>query len=71
MCRRCGKRTFHIQKKTCASCGYPSAHLRSCKTFSSSACARVHNSSGLGNLRSTQGVERERGARGGVDDSVP
>ena len=22
MCRRCGKHTFHCQKKVCASCGY-------------------------------------------------
>lgn len=21
-CRRCGKRSFHIQKKVCASCGF-------------------------------------------------
>ena len=28
LCRRCGKRSFHIQKKTCASCGFPSAKIR-------------------------------------------
>jgi len=21
-CRRCGKRTYHVRHKTCASCGY-------------------------------------------------
>ncbi|MBI4440174.1 50S ribosomal protein L37e [Candidatus Woesearchaeota archaeon] len=29
-CRRCGKRTYHISKKKCSSCGYgKSARLRS------------------------------------------
>lgn len=28
-CRRCGKRTYHMRKKKCASCGYgDSARLR-------------------------------------------
>jgi ribosomal protein L37E len=27
---RCGKRSYHIQKSTCASCGYPSARTRKC-----------------------------------------
>merc|ERR1711939_1148482 len=29
LCRRCGRRSFHKQHKTCASCGYPSAKIRS------------------------------------------
>ncbi|MBD3355282.1 50S ribosomal protein L37e [Candidatus Woesearchaeota archaeon] len=30
MCRRCGKRTYHVRKKKCASCGYgKSAKMRS------------------------------------------
>lgn len=29
-CRRCGKRTYHLSKRVCASCGYgKSAKLRS------------------------------------------
>jgi large subunit ribosomal protein L37e len=27
-CRRCGRTSFHIQKKVCAACGYPSARMR-------------------------------------------
>jgi len=27
-CRRCGRITFHRQKKVCGSCGYPAATLR-------------------------------------------
>ena len=29
LCKRCGRRSFHAQKKTCASCGYPAAKIRS------------------------------------------
>merc|ERR1711879_168917 len=28
LCRRCGKSSYHIQKSTCASCGYPSPKMR-------------------------------------------
>ena len=27
-CRRCGRTAFHIQKKVCGACGYPSARNR-------------------------------------------
>lgn len=30
-CRRCGRTSFHKQKKVCASCGYPAAKMRRCK----------------------------------------
>merc|ERR1711900_19883 len=28
LCRRCGRRSLHVQKHTCANCGYPSASVR-------------------------------------------
>ncbi|KAL1959627.1 hypothetical protein VTO42DRAFT_1662 [Malbranchea cinnamomea] len=28
LCRRCGRRALHVQKHTCASCGYPAAKMR-------------------------------------------
>merc|ERR1712228_557635 len=28
LCPRCGKRSFHNQKKVCSSCGYPAAKIR-------------------------------------------
>jgi len=28
LCRRCGRRSFHNQKKRCSSCGYPDAKKR-------------------------------------------
>ncbi|KAH8247950.1 hypothetical protein KR038_010227, partial [Drosophila bunnanda] len=31
LCRRCGRSSYHIQKSTCAQCGYPAAKLRSCE----------------------------------------
>ncbi|ODV66104.1 60S ribosomal protein L37 [Hyphopichia burtonii NRRL Y-1933] len=29
LCHRCGNRSLHAQTKVCASCGYPSAKIRS------------------------------------------
>lgn len=31
LCRRCGRRSYHIQKSTCSSCGYPAARIRKCE----------------------------------------
>jgi len=31
LCRRCGRRSFHIQKSTCGSCGYPASRIRKCE----------------------------------------
>ncbi|KAF1783053.1 Ribosomal protein L37e, conserved site [Phytophthora cactorum] len=31
ICRRCGRSSYHIQKSTCSSCGYPAAKMRKCK----------------------------------------
>ncbi|KAL0913635.1 hypothetical protein M5K25_017113 [Dendrobium thyrsiflorum] len=28
LCVRCGRRSFHLQKSTCSSCGYPAARIR-------------------------------------------
>jgi large subunit ribosomal protein L37e len=30
-CRRCGQSTYHIRKKKCSHCGYPSSKLRNFK----------------------------------------
>jgi len=30
LCTRCGKRSWHLQKKRCASCGYPAPKMRKC-----------------------------------------
>jgi ribosomal protein L37E len=39
LCRRCGRRSYHIQKSTCASCGYPAARKRTCEELCSLAAA--------------------------------
>ena len=41
LCKRCGRRSFHIQKHTCASCGYPAAKTRSCKYFFFFCCDKL------------------------------
>lgn len=80
LCRRCGKRSYHIQKSTCAACGYPSAHMRRCKP-PSRACPRIRvphapdalrsqqrpqaqAASPKGHLGSGQGVGRQESAGG-------
>ncbi|KAK9695367.1 60S ribosomal protein L37B [Basidiobolus ranarum] len=55
LCRRCGKRSFHNQKKTCASCGYPAAKLRS---FNWGEKAKRRSTTGTGRMRYLKGVSR-------------
>jgi len=38
LCRRCGRRSYHIQKSTCSSCGYPAARIRTCEYKSTFGC---------------------------------
>merc|ERR1712087_999102 len=38
LCVRCGKRSFHLQKKTCAACGYPAKKIRSYQWAHKSQC---------------------------------
>lgn len=33
LCVRCGRSAYHIQKKRCASCGFPAARTRKCKSY--------------------------------------
>lgn len=48
LCRRCGRRSFHIQKKTCSSCGYPAARIRS---YNWSVKAKRRKTTGSGRCR--------------------
>ncbi|KAI9007699.1 hypothetical protein DFJ74DRAFT_711948 [Hyaloraphidium curvatum] len=48
LCVRCGNRSFHKQKKTCAQCGYPAAKIRK------------YNWSVKGKRRKTTGTGRTR-----------
>ncbi|KAI9189205.1 Synaptotagmin-like protein 2 [Blastocladiella emersonii ATCC 22665] len=55
LCRRCGNRAFHNQKKTCASCGYPSAKVRS---YNWSEKAKRRKTTGTGRMRHLKLVNR-------------
>ncbi|KAG0365190.1 60S ribosomal protein L37A [Gamsiella multidivaricata] len=55
LCRRCGRRSFHNQKKTCAQCGYPAAKLRS---YNWSEKATRRKTTGTGRMRYLSQVNR-------------
>ena len=55
LCVRCGKRSFHIQKKTCSSCGYPSAKIRK---YNWSVKAIRRKTTGTGRLRHLKHMSR-------------
>ncbi|KAG0228397.1 60S ribosomal protein L37A [Actinomortierella wolfii] len=55
LCRRCGRRAFHNQKKTCAQCGYPAAKLRS---YNWSEKAKRRKTTGTGRMRHLNKVHR-------------
>merc|ERR1712100_152406 len=48
LCPRCGKRSFHNQKKTCSSCGYPSSKIRK---YNWSVKAIRRKTTGTGRMR--------------------
>mmetsp|Transcript_73706 Transcript_73706/g.195908 ORF Transcript_73706/g.195908 Transcript_73706/m.195908 type:complete len:166 (-) Transcript_73706:66-563(-) len=48
LCIRCGKRSFHYQKKRCASCGYPAARIRH---YNWSKKAKRRKAPGTGRMR--------------------
>ncbi|SCU95717.1 LAFA_0G01838g1_1 [Lachancea sp. 'fantastica'] len=55
LCNRCGRRSFHIQKKTCSSCGYPAAKMRS---FNWGAKAKRRRTTGTGRMAYLKLVSR-------------
>nr|CDJ95608.1 Ribosomal protein L37e domain containing protein [Haemonchus contortus] len=55
LCRRCGKSSFHIQKKRCASCGYPDAKKRKYNWGAKSIRRRT---TGTGRMRHLRSVHR-------------
>ncbi|KAJ3351098.1 60S ribosomal protein L37A [Allomyces javanicus] len=65
LCRRCGRRAFHNQKKTCAQCGYPSAKTRS---FEWSEKGKRRKTTGTGRMRYLKTVTRrfKNGFRSGA-----
>ncbi|UXI17901.1 hypothetical protein NH340_JMT03844 [Sarcoptes scabiei] len=55
LCRRCGRSSYHIQKKRCASCGYPNAKIRK---YNWSVKARRRKTTGTGRMRYLKIVHR-------------
>ncbi|KAJ5396885.1 hypothetical protein N7509_004998 [Penicillium cosmopolitanum] len=55
LCRRCGKRSYHIQKSTCANCGYPAAKTRK---FNWGEKAKRRKTTGSGRCRSLRSVHQ-------------
>ncbi|AFN83390.1 60S ribosomal protein L37 [Encephalitozoon romaleae SJ-2008] len=59
MCRRCGRQSYHKQKNSCSSCGYPNSKMRN----PGSIKARRRRTVGTGRMRY---MKRElRAARNG------
>ena len=56
LCRRCGRVSLHIQKKECASCGYPGAKTRK---YGWSVKASRRKTTGTGRMRSLSVVRRK------------
>merc|ERR1712004_877292 len=65
ICRRCGGRSYHIQKSTCSRRGYPQPRMRK-YGWSEKACRR--RTQGVGRMRHLKKVQRRfrNGFREGV-----
>ncbi|XP_796231.2 probable 60S ribosomal protein L37-A isoform X2 [Strongylocentrotus purpuratus] len=55
-CRRCGRRSYHIQKLTCSSCGYPAKTIRK---YNWSAKAKRRKTTGTGRIKHLRAVNRK------------
>ncbi|CAK3790398.1 60s ribosomal l37 [Lecanosticta acicola] len=66
LCRRCGRRSMHVQKHTCANCGYPSAGIRK---YNWGEKAKRRKTTGSGRMRSLKHVARK--AKNGFQLGTP
>ncbi|KAK3702105.1 60S ribosomal protein L37B [Vermiconidia calcicola] len=66
LCRRCGQRSLHVQKKTCANCGYPRASIRK---YNWGEKAKRRKTTGTGRMRSLKLIPRK--ARNGFQTGTP
>lgn len=55
LCIRCGSRSYHVQKSTCSSCGFPAARKR---TYQWGQKAIRRKTTGTGRMRSLKLVRR-------------
>ncbi|KAM0704162.1 hypothetical protein Q7P35_008395 [Cladosporium inversicolor] len=56
LCRRCGRRSLHVQKHTCANCGYPSASVRK---YNWGEKAKRRKTTGSGRMQYLKTVNRK------------
>lgn len=56
LCRRCGRRTYHIQKAVCASCGY--GRNMKMRRFNWSAKAKRRRTQGTGRMSYMKSMPR-------------
>ena len=54
-CRRCGRRSFHIQKGVCSSCGYPAKKMR---RYNWGAKAKRRRTNGTGRMKYLKTMSR-------------
>merc|ERR1711964_137463 len=66
LCRRCSRRSLHIQKHTCSSCGYPAAKIRQ---YNWGEKAKRRKTTGTGRMRHMKGVPRR--FKNGFQTGVP
>eukprot|EP00898_Chlorokybus_atmophyticus_P008917 jgi/Chlat1/9026/Chrsp94S08298 len=66
LCRRCGRRSWHIQKGRCSACGYPAARIRK---FNWSEKAIRRKTTGTGRMRHLKTLPRrfKNGFREGTE----
>lgn len=55
LCKRCGSRSYHMQKKTCSSCAYPAAKMRS---YNWGQKAKGRRTTGTGRMRHLKSMSR-------------
>ncbi|BAO37705.1 ribosomal_L37e super family [Kluyveromyces marxianus DMKU3-1042] len=55
LCKRCGRSSYHVQKSTCSSCGYPAAKMRS---YNWATKAKRRRTTGTGRMRYLKHVSR-------------
>ncbi|XP_063690589.1 large ribosomal subunit protein eL37A-like [Bolinopsis microptera] len=55
LCIRCGKSSYHIQKKRCSQCAYPAAK---CRSFNWSVKGKRRKTTGTGRMKNLKIVQR-------------
>eukprot|EP01001_Neometanema_parovale_P001610 NODE_11899_length_531_cov_78.759804_g11611_i0.p1 GENE.NODE_11899_length_531_cov_78.759804_g11611_i0~~NODE_11899_length_531_cov_78.759804_g11611_i0.p1 ORF type:complete len:143 (+),score=46.92 NODE_11899_length_531_cov_78.759804_g11611_i0:61-429(+) len=68
LCKRCGLRSYHIQKKRCASCGFPCPKMRK---YNWSEKAKRRRAIGTGRMRHMKKVLRAASRRQAEDEAGP